>query len=71
MQRVPVDSSSLASAGYDVETQVLEIEFRDGSLYQYFDVPEHVYHSLVEADSKGRYFHAHIRNRYRYRKVAR
>ena len=40
MQRVPVDSSSIASIGYAPEQQVLELEFRQsGEVYQYFNVP--------------------------------
>jgi hypothetical protein len=40
MQRVPVDSSSIASIGYAPEQQVLELEFRESrEVYQYFDVP--------------------------------
>jgi hypothetical protein len=40
MQRVSVDSSSIASIGNAPEQQVLELEFRQrGKVYQYFDVP--------------------------------
>jgi hypothetical protein len=46
MQRVSVDSTSIASIGYAPEQQVLELEFgQSGEVYQYFDVPaeEHAY----------------------------
>ena len=59
----------MVSVGYDLGTQVLEIEFRDGSVYQYFAVHASVHGSLMEAPSKGGYFHDHIRDRYRYRQV--
>ncbi len=69
MNRQPVSSSNLESVGYDQTTQTMEIEFRDGSLYQYFDVPQHVYDGLISAPSAGQYFHSQIRGIYRYARV--
>ncbi|WP_343565235.1 KTSC domain-containing protein [Kiloniella sp. b19] len=67
MNRTPVRSSNIASAGY--ENGTLEIAFVDGGVYQYFNVPEYVYQGLMSAASKGRYFHDHIKDRYQTRKV--
>jgi hypothetical protein len=47
----------------------LEIEFHDGGVYRYSNVPVHVYEGLLRASSKGSYFHDRIKERYRYRKV--
>ncbi len=69
MKRTPVDSSNLATVGYEPSTRILEIEFHGGSVYQYYDVPEEVYRGLLEAVSKGGYFHRNIRARYPYRQV--
>lgn len=63
--RRPVDSSSLASVGFDPESQVLEVEFRHGGVYRYYGVPSTVYQELMIAPSKGRFFVAHLRNSYR------
>ncbi len=54
MQRQQVDSSNLKSIGY--EKQVLEIEFQNGDVYQYFDVPKDEYIALMNAESHGKYF---------------
>ncbi|MDQ3724918.1 MAG: KTSC domain-containing protein [Actinomycetota bacterium] len=62
MHRVPVESSSIDSIGY--EKKVLEVRFRNGGLYQYFDVPEQLLALLMQADSKGRFFNQHIRGSY-------
>jgi len=51
----------MISVGYDFETRVLEIEFIDGAIYQYFDVPEEIYQGLLNAESKGRYFNLVIK----------
>ncbi|MDL0126658.1 KTSC domain-containing protein [Halobacterium salinarum] len=61
MDRESVSSSLLDSVGYDPDEQVLEVELQDGSVYQYIDVPEETYRGLMDADSLGRYFNAHIR----------
>ena len=56
--------------GYDQEQRVLEIEFTSGAVYQYFDVPAEVYRGLMAAESHGRHFHQHIRNKsYRYQRM--
>ncbi|MEK7152549.1 MAG: KTSC domain-containing protein, partial [Patescibacteria group bacterium] len=69
MQRIPVDSSDLVSIGYDEATRVLEIEFGEERLYQYFDVPLSTYEHFMKADSYGGYFNSHINSYYRYRRV--
>ncbi|EJG2168499.1 KTSC domain-containing protein [Citrobacter freundii] len=69
MIRQPVSSSNLQSVGYDPATNVLEIAFHGGGIYQYSGVPSTVHLGLLSAGSKGVYFHQHIKNVYGYRKV--
>lgn len=64
-----VDSSNIKSIGYDVDSETLQVEFNGGTLYQYFDVPQHIYDGLLEAGSKGGFLHAQIKGRYRYSRV--
>lgn len=64
MRREPVTSSNLVSVGYDPETQTLEIEFKEGRVYQYYKVPVEIYQGLMAAGSKGSYFYSHIRGRF-------
>ncbi len=71
MERVQVESSNLASVGYNPETTTLEIEFHSGDIYQYSGVPEDVHQGLMNAESKGKYFHRNIKNAgYPYTKVS-
>ncbi len=65
----PVESSNLAAAGYDQDKEVLYIEFKNGNVYEYSNVPFDVYTGLMDADSLGSYFHRHIRTAYDYRKL--
>ena len=69
MQHQLVTSSDIASVGYDLESSTLEVRCHSGGLYEYFNVPESVWRALMGATSHGQYFHAHIKDRYRTRKV--
>lgn len=70
MNRQSVESSNLASIGYDAESEILEIEFNHGGIYQYFDVPENVYNELMSANSHGQYFDRNIKKAgYKFQKM--
>ena len=69
MQRKAVISSNLRSIGYDETSRVLEIEFKDNTVYQYFSVPAGEHRGLMSATSHGKYLHAHIKGVYQYEKV--
>lgn len=70
MERQSVSSSNLHSVGYDQESAVLEIKFKEGGVYQYSGVPLDRYERLMSASSKGSYFASYIKNSYRCRKVS-
>lgn len=61
MEREYVESTNLASIGFDSDQSILEVEFNRGAVWQYFDVEESVYYELMATDSKGSYFHHNIR----------
>ena len=65
MNRQAVTSSNIASIGYDADSQTLEIEFLNGGVYQYFDVPQHIYDGIMSADSHGQYLAQNIKGAYR------
>ncbi len=65
MDRESVQSSMIISIGYDPETSTLELEFNSGAVWQYYDVPESVFHDMRNSGSLGKYFHANIRGQYR------
>jgi hypothetical protein len=69
MHRTPVVSENLASVRYEDNRGILEIEFRNGCVYQYFGVPGRVFLELMRAPSKGAYFTDHIKGTYRYRRT--
>ena len=70
MERDRVTSSNLASVGYDINSNTLEIEFNNGNIYQYYQVPQEVYHGLMNAPSHGTYFDLNIKKAgYSYSKI--
>ena len=69
MERQQISSSDIRLVGYDNQSQILEIEFYSGGIYQYFDVPASVYLALMNATSKGTYFHKHIKEIYKYKRI--
>ena len=69
MKRQRVESSNLASIGYNTTNEILEIEFNHGGIYQYFDVPKNIYEELMNANSHGKYFTSNIRNDYEFIKL--
>jgi hypothetical protein len=69
MKRQSVQSSNIASIGYDAASQTLEVEFLNGGVYQYFGVPQNIYQGIMSASSHGEYLAQHIKGHYRYSKV--
>jgi hypothetical protein len=59
--RERVTSSVIESIGYDDVTNMLEVEFRTGRVYQYLDVPPDLYRDLMNAESIGEFFNRTIR----------
>ena len=64
MERQSVSSSNLAPVGYDPSSETLEIEFKGGTIYRYFNVPSFVHEQLMSANSHGVYFNANIKDKY-------
>lgn len=60
--RIGVYSSNVASIGYGVDEEILEVEFHSGAVYQYHDVPEDVWESFQTAPSKGRFVWTELRS---------
>ena len=60
--RQPVDSTAIAKIGYSKRWRILEIEFVNGTVYRYLDVPPTVYRDLMSAESKARFYYFNIRH---------
>jgi hypothetical protein len=66
---IAVQSSDFLAVDYDW-SGTLTIAFHSGGVYEYYHVPPSEYDGLMNASSHGSCFHAHIKKRYSYRKIA-
>jgi hypothetical protein len=55
VKRQRVRSASVATVGYDEEQHLLEVEFHNGRVYRYLDVPAAVHRLLLQAPSIGEF----------------
>ncbi|SFU70091.1 KTSC domain-containing protein [Polaromonas sp. YR568] len=69
MNRDPVASSNLISVGYDDQAQTLEIEFSNGTVYQYYNVSQALFDQFMEAPSKGQFLNIYLKNSYPFSRV--
>lgn len=69
INREIVSSSNVASIGYDEQTETLEVEFLNGTVYQYFNVGVDLYEQFKAAPSKGQFLNTYIRNAYPFSRV--
>lgn len=69
MERVATSSSTVVAVGYDAPTETLEVEFRNGNIYQYYNVPAPVHEQMMQASSIGQYLSANIKGHFSYSQV--
>lgn len=69
MEREFVSSSTIVSVGYDAAAETLEIEFKNGGIYQYYNVPAPVHQQFMESGSKGQFHHQYIKNAFPFSRV--
>ena len=69
IQPRPVLSSNIATVGHDANRNILEVEFQDGSVYRYYEVPRDVYLDMVNDFSAGSFLARHIKGHYRTQKM--
>lgn len=52
------------------KSQTLQVNFADGSSYEYFGVPHNIYNKFLNSDTPDRFARRHIYHSYVYRKVS-
>jgi hypothetical protein len=71
MKWTALESKMLSAAAYEDSKQILYLRFRDtGAVYRYFEFPAASYQSFLSAESRGRFFRSHIRDHFRYERMA-
>lgn len=69
IERKPVKSEAIKSIGHDPSTNTLAVEFRNGSVHHYKNVPASAHVGLLDAKSIGGHFMKHIRDKYKSEKI--
>lgn len=64
-----VESTAITHVDHDDRAGCLFVTFVTGRVYVYDGVPREVYAALLRASSKGEFFNAEIRDRYRATRV--
>ena len=71
MTWLPLESEMFTSTAHDAERQILYVRFRkSGDVYRYFGFPAEQHEAFLNAESHGRFFLAHIRDKYDYERLA-
>lgn len=58
---VKVSSSNIEEVGYVPSTNTLQVKFKNGSLYNYYQVPVEVFEEFIKSESVGKYFQTNVR----------
>ena len=70
MDWLTIDSKMLSSVAYNAGKHILHLRFRTGEVYRYFDFSAEDYQEFLNADSRGKYFLANIRDQFPYERMA-
>jgi hypothetical protein len=66
---VQITSSNLKGATYNTEEKTLMVEFNNGAIYEYNEVPWEIFTKFRMAESQGKFFNTSISKTYKYQKV--
>jgi hypothetical protein len=64
-----VQSSNLVRTEYDTESKLLVVEFKNGTKYEYENVPHQLYTQFRMAPSQGSFFSSKISKTHKYKKL--
>jgi len=71
MKWAALESQMLSAVAYDGSKQILYLRFRNtGEVYRYFEFTAEDHRAFLSAESKGRFFRYHIRDHFRYERMA-
>ena len=63
-------STAIRTIDYNADREQMQVTFVSGRAYVYLNVPESVYAAFIGSASKGTFFNRYIRDRFRYRELA-
>ena len=69
LEVIYVTSSNVTMVAYSHTRKMMRIQFKNGSQYNYYGVPEKVMSTMKKVGSKGRFVYYGVRGRYPYQRV--
>jgi hypothetical protein len=66
---VEIKSTNLKHAKYDTEEKSLVVEFNNGTIYEYENVPWELFTKFRMAESQGSFFSKNIARAFKYKKI--
>lgn len=64
-----IESSNITKTEYDTETKKLIVEFKNGLMYEYEEVPHQIYTQFRMSESQGKFFSGKISRTFKYKKL--
>jgi phage baseplate assembly protein gpV len=64
-----IQSSNVVKTEYDTTTKKLIVEFKNGTKYEYDDVPHQLHVQFRMSESQGKFFSSKIAKEYKYKKL--
>jgi hypothetical protein len=64
-----IESSNLVKTEYDTETKKVIAEFKNGTKYEYQEVPHKIYTQFRMSESQGKFFSSNIARTFKYKKL--
>ena len=66
---VVINSSNLKFASYQTESKTLSVTFKNGTIYEYYEVPWELFTKLRMSKSQGKFLNSNINKVFKYKKV--
>ncbi len=64
-----IESSNITESQYDMSTEKMVVTFKNGTKYEYENVPHKAYAKVRFSDSQGKFFTTEISKNYKYKKL--
>jgi len=64
-----IESTNIVRSEYDTSNRKLIVEFKNGTKYEYDEVPHQLYTQFRLAESQGKFFSTKISKSFKYKKV--
>jgi hypothetical protein len=61
---------NIKAAGYNVDKKLMKVEFSNGFIYHYFNVPDNIFGGLVVAEHRTKYLNENIKGKFNALRIA-